>query len=155
MNTEYTDIPSSENLDDSRVSLPQPDAENITVLTKALPNEPILPWHHFDSPWLTMEAAAIGEEAAEAVQSNGLSAAESSAEVAQLSLFEQSPDAVADGDAEAAPPVTDPAMANQSSPAPSATADEAAAPPLAKNASPTLEAAASEPAASPADSPEP
>jgi hypothetical protein len=35
-----------------RVTLPQPDVNNITVLTESLPNEPVLPWHHFDSPWL-------------------------------------------------------------------------------------------------------
>lgn len=35
-----------------QISLPEPDPDNITVLTKELPNEPILPWHHFDSPWL-------------------------------------------------------------------------------------------------------
>ncbi|WOD41764.1 hypothetical protein [Nodosilinea sp. E11] len=37
---------------DRRVVLPEPDASNITVLTESLPNEPVLPWHHFDSPWL-------------------------------------------------------------------------------------------------------
>ncbi|OLT58108.1 hypothetical protein [Moorena bouillonii] len=33
------------------LSLPEPDPENITVLTRNLPNEPILPWNHYDSPW--------------------------------------------------------------------------------------------------------
>jgi len=28
------------------------DLDNITVLTRKLPNRPILPWNHFDSPWL-------------------------------------------------------------------------------------------------------
>ena len=41
---------------DQRICLPEPDVDNITVLTKNLPNEPILPWHHFDSPWLAREA---------------------------------------------------------------------------------------------------
>lgn len=41
-----------ESLSLDRLSLPKPDMENITVLTKNLPNEPILPWHRFDSPWL-------------------------------------------------------------------------------------------------------
>jgi hypothetical protein len=40
---------------DKRVCLPKPDVNNITVLTESLPNEPILPWHHFDSPWLEKE----------------------------------------------------------------------------------------------------
>lgn len=34
-----------------RIELPQPDAENITVLTDKLPNKPILPWNRYDSPW--------------------------------------------------------------------------------------------------------
>ncbi|NMG05692.1 hypothetical protein [Brasilonema sp. UFV-L1] len=35
--------------------LPKPDPANITVLTPNLPNKPILPWTHFDSPWLENE----------------------------------------------------------------------------------------------------
>ncbi|MGK7946598.1 MAG: hypothetical protein AB4058_19240 [Microcystaceae cyanobacterium] len=31
--------------------LPQPDSDNITVLTDKLPNKPILPWNRYDSPW--------------------------------------------------------------------------------------------------------
>lgn len=47
-----------------RVRLPEPDSENITVLTHELPNEPILPWHHYDSPWLPPEdGAETGEDA--------------------------------------------------------------------------------------------
>ena len=37
------------------VNLPKPDAANITVLTPKLPKKPILPWTHFDSPWLEKE----------------------------------------------------------------------------------------------------
>ncbi|WP_414588271.1 hypothetical protein [Scytonema sp. PCC 10023] len=41
---------------DSRcLRLPKPDAANITVITPNLPNKPILPWTHFDSPWLESE----------------------------------------------------------------------------------------------------
>ncbi|MGF1521500.1 MAG: hypothetical protein ACFBSF_04175 [Leptolyngbyaceae cyanobacterium] len=39
----------------NRVSLPKPDVDNITVLSENLPNEPVLPWHRFDSPWLEQE----------------------------------------------------------------------------------------------------
>lgn len=46
---------------DKRVTLPKPDTNNITVLTESLPNEPILPWHHFDSPWLEKEETANPE----------------------------------------------------------------------------------------------
>lgn len=46
-----------------RVSLPKPDINNITVLTENLPNEPILPWHRFTSPWLEKDAS-VPEEAA-------------------------------------------------------------------------------------------
>ncbi|WP_013322065.1 hypothetical protein [Gloeothece verrucosa] len=35
----------------TRIELPEPDAENITVLTHKLPNKPILPWNRYDSPW--------------------------------------------------------------------------------------------------------
>ncbi|MBD2106505.1 MULTISPECIES: hypothetical protein [unclassified Nodosilinea] len=45
-----------------RVALPEPDASNITVLTESLPNEPVLPWHHFDSPWLERDEAATSAE---------------------------------------------------------------------------------------------
>ena len=48
---------------DKQISLPEPDPDNITVLTKELPNEPILPWHRFDSPWLEGdEKGKEGEE---------------------------------------------------------------------------------------------
>jgi hypothetical protein len=33
------------------LTLPEPDPDNITVLTHNLPNKPILPWNHYDSPW--------------------------------------------------------------------------------------------------------
>ena len=36
-------------------ALPEPDPENITVLTKKLPNKPILPWNRYDSPWESSE----------------------------------------------------------------------------------------------------
>jgi hypothetical protein len=38
-----------------RIKLPEPDLRNITVLTRKLPNNPILPWNHYDSPWLEEE----------------------------------------------------------------------------------------------------
>jgi hypothetical protein len=40
---------------EKRIRLPEPDMSNITVLTRQLPNEPILPWHRYDSPWLHPE----------------------------------------------------------------------------------------------------
>ncbi|MGB3312426.1 MAG: hypothetical protein WBG32_20325 [Nodosilinea sp.] len=45
-----------------RVALPEPDVSNITVLTESLPNEPVLPWHHFDSPWLERDDQAVSDE---------------------------------------------------------------------------------------------
>jgi hypothetical protein len=47
-----------------RVALPEPDVSNITVLTESLPNEPVLPWHHFDSPWLERDDEVADEAAA-------------------------------------------------------------------------------------------
>lgn len=35
--------------------LPDPDLDNVTVLTDSLPNNPIIPWHHYDSPWENSE----------------------------------------------------------------------------------------------------
>lgn len=64
---------SSENgnkVTEQRIALPKPDAKNITVLTSKLPNEPILPWHHYDSPWMG-EAAPEADEMAEAAAQAG------------------------------------------------------------------------------------
>lgn len=44
------------------LSLPEPDPDNITVLTRNLPNKPILPWNHYDSPWQEAEAEADAAE---------------------------------------------------------------------------------------------
>lgn len=55
---------------EKRVALPKPDTNNITVLTESLPNDPILPWHHFDSPWLEKEEPATEESSPEEVISS-------------------------------------------------------------------------------------
>jgi hypothetical protein len=52
--TEEVTAPTETQLD--RIELPEPDAENITVLTHKLPNKPILPWNRYDSPWEEAEA---------------------------------------------------------------------------------------------------
>ncbi len=39
----------------TRIELPEPDTDNITVLSHKLPNTPILPWNHYDSPWEEQE----------------------------------------------------------------------------------------------------
>lgn len=45
------------------LTLPEPDPDNITVLTRNLPNKPILPWNHYDSPWQeAQEEDAIASE---------------------------------------------------------------------------------------------
>jgi hypothetical protein len=48
------------------LTLPEPDPDNITVLTRNLPNTPIIPWNHYDSPWREgqEEAEAEGETTA-------------------------------------------------------------------------------------------
>lgn len=48
------------------VRLPEPDTENITVLTHELPNEPILPWHRYDSPWLDADGKVMLLDATDA-----------------------------------------------------------------------------------------
>ncbi|NCO76622.1 MAG: hypothetical protein GW795_14560 [Cyanobacteria bacterium] len=37
--------------DKPKVTIPDPDLDNITVLTNNLPNKPILPWNRYDSDW--------------------------------------------------------------------------------------------------------
>lgn len=41
-----------------RVKLPKPDFKNMAALSSNLPNKPILPWNHYDSPWLEPENEA-------------------------------------------------------------------------------------------------
>ncbi len=51
--------------------IPEPDKENITVLSSELPNSPILPWHHFDSPWIEdAESGAADADANAAEESS-------------------------------------------------------------------------------------
>ncbi|MBE9157276.1 hypothetical protein IQ265_10645 [Nodosilinea sp. LEGE 06152] len=66
-----------------RVALPEPDVSNITVLTESLPNEPVLPWHHFDSPWLDRDAEIASEESEAEVT---LEASDESEPTEQLTL---------------------------------------------------------------------
>ncbi len=53
------------------IQLPEPDPDNITVLTGKLPNKPILPWNHYDSPWeeeeeeTELQPIAVAEEEVE------------------------------------------------------------------------------------------
>ncbi len=44
------------------VQIPDPDQDNITVLTENLPNKPILPWNHYDSPWEEGEREEVADE---------------------------------------------------------------------------------------------
>ncbi|WP_017315514.1 hypothetical protein [Mastigocladopsis repens] len=53
----------------SCVHLPKPDPANITVLTPNLPNKPIIPWTHFDSPWLESEENHPEEAEEESLES--------------------------------------------------------------------------------------
>ncbi len=52
-----TSLPEENN--EITLELPEPDSDNITVLTDKSPNKPILPWNHYDSPW---EDSEIREE---------------------------------------------------------------------------------------------
>lgn len=42
---------SDSNTEEPKIKLPEPDLENITVLTENLPNKPILPWNRYESDW--------------------------------------------------------------------------------------------------------
>ena len=72
---------------DKQISLPEPDPDNITVLTKELPNEPILPWHRYDSPWLEGEEKERAEVEREA-KSDHTDAQETSEEKSETLLVE-------------------------------------------------------------------
>lgn len=50
-NNTSAEDPITEEKSSIRIEIPEPDADNITVLTHKLPNKPILPWNHYDSPW--------------------------------------------------------------------------------------------------------
>ncbi|MDY6782464.1 MAG: hypothetical protein SW833_07930 [Cyanobacteriota bacterium] len=55
--------------EEGEFALPQPDPDNITVLTNKLPDKPILPWNRYDSPWRgEEEERAIQEAEPEASQ---------------------------------------------------------------------------------------
>ena len=61
--------PAPKETQEEHVELPEPDAENITVLTNKLPNKPILPWNRYDSPWEEPETESETEaEKAEDVE---------------------------------------------------------------------------------------
>ena len=47
--------------------LPEPDRENITVLLHNLPDAPVLPWNHYDSPWEGEEEANPEEASSDRV----------------------------------------------------------------------------------------
>ncbi|BAQ62746.1 hypothetical protein GM3708_3152 [Geminocystis sp. NIES-3708] len=52
MNNDSNDNQTSDlNADEPKFKLPDPDLDNITVLTENLPNKPILPWNRYDSDW--------------------------------------------------------------------------------------------------------
>lgn len=86
------------------IRLPEPDNENITVLTHQLPNDPILPWNRYDSPWLAEESLAEeGAEATEPVE-------DAATEPAPLGL-DQAPTPEASPVAEIPPVSTPPATA--------------------------------------------
>lgn len=42
---------SDSNIEEPKIKLPEPDLDNITVLTENLPNKPILPWNRYESGW--------------------------------------------------------------------------------------------------------
>ncbi|PSF39548.1 hypothetical protein C7H19_01800 [Aphanothece hegewaldii CCALA 016] len=64
-NTPLTEDTSEEEKTSIRIEIPEPDADNITVLTHKLPNKPILPWNHYDSPWEGSETEAETQDLSE------------------------------------------------------------------------------------------
>ena len=93
--------PAPKETQEEHVELPEPDAENITVLTNKLPNKPILPWNRYDSPWEEPETESETEaEKAEDVEnpSDRAAVAETQSKVnedqEQPALEETEPDEV-------------------------------------------------------------
>jgi len=67
--------------------LPEPDRENITVLLHNLPDAPVLPWNHYDSPWEGEEEANLEEASSDRVtddESAGEDSSESTGEASQI-----------------------------------------------------------------------
>ena len=71
------------NSKEKSITLPEPDRDNITVLTENLPNKPILPWNRYDSDWDEMqegekkkEAKVKPDEASDEVESEPVDADE-------------------------------------------------------------------------------
>jgi hypothetical protein len=50
-NDSHCNHSSDHDSDEPKIKLPDPDLDNITVLTDHLPNKPILPWNRYDSDW--------------------------------------------------------------------------------------------------------
>jgi hypothetical protein len=88
---------------EKRISLPKPDAQNITVLTRELPNDPILPWHHYDSPWL--DAEEVDETADDDTEVLSADSVENSVEN-EVSSLESDDAAILDETLEAIAPIS-------------------------------------------------
>ncbi|MBD2130463.1 hypothetical protein NDI39_17185 [Microcoleus sp. ZQ-A2] len=89
------------------LTLPEPDPDNITVLTRNLPNTPILPWNHYDSPWSEPEAETTEPEANNSEQDtqNLEPNAETLEEAAQAEAI--TPVVTAEGELESVPITTE------------------------------------------------
>jgi hypothetical protein len=98
---------------EKRVQLPEPDMENITVLTRELPNDPILPWHHYDSPWIEPDIEPDAAEQNGAEENGTAEDAEepqdgiASAGIAEISEAEAEISTAETGDREADAAVTE------------------------------------------------
>jgi hypothetical protein len=58
------------------VVLPEPDTDNITVLSHNLPNKPILPWNRYDSLWDETKTDEIKTSQDEETETEGTSEVE-------------------------------------------------------------------------------
>lgn len=125
--------------DPPKTPLPEPDNDNITVLTSKLPNEPILPWNRYDSPWLESEESAESTESAESAGAAAVAASAESVAAPPGAASSESASlapvpAVSSAQGEAVspdPPVTSlPASSGEEATPAETTPDEAIAPPL-------------------------
>ncbi|MFP5274870.1 hypothetical protein [Coleofasciculus sp.] len=77
-----------------QLNLPEPDPDNITVLTRNLPNKPILPWNRYDSPWRDPEVEQADES--EVLDTDEVSDTDDIAEQVMADTLEELADDVED-----------------------------------------------------------
>lgn len=119
-------------VDPPKTPLPEPDNDNITVLTSKLPNEPILPWNRYDSPWLESEASETSKESPEPQELQESAAASDTASPGSAPPVPETPAPDTQVEAGSVDPTSTPLgdSPGDEGPTEAATAEQTIAPPL-------------------------